>query len=237
MKLTLRQRASWLAHLYKATTQHHHRELTPQFARHIPADAVVIDVGAHAGQFTKLFARLASRGRVYALEPSAYARSILHRALAFNHLANVKVVAAGLSDRPGEAVLHTPLKRSTALGFGVAHLGGAGAASDLDQTIELMTLDDFVAREDLARLDFIKADIEGWELRALVGGEATLRRFRPALYLEVDEALMVRAGDTPRDLFRWLTDLSYAAFLTPVLTPAPAWTCVGDYLFVPTDRS
>jgi FkbM family methyltransferase len=237
MKLTPRQRASWLAHLYKAAVQQHHRELTAMFARHISADAVVVDVGAHAGQFTKLFARLAPRGRVYALEPSAYARSILLRALAFNRLANVTVVAAGLSDRPGAAVLHTPLKRSTALGFGVAHLGAAGGTGDIDQTIELVTLDDLAAREDFGRLDFIKADIEGWELRALKGGEATVRRFRPALYLEVDEALMVRAGDTPQDLFRWLMDLNYAAFTTPGLSPTPAWTGVGDYLFVPTERS
>ena len=31
-----------------------------------------IDVGAHAGQFTKLFARLAAGGRVYAIEPGSY---------------------------------------------------------------------------------------------------------------------------------------------------------------------
>jgi FkbM family methyltransferase len=224
-------------HLFKAATKQHHRELTPMFARHIPAEAVVIDIGAHAGQFTKLFARLAPQGQVYALEPSAYARSILRPALAFNRIANVTVVAAGLSDRPGEAVLHTPLKRSSAFGFGVAHLGGDGKAEEVDQMIELMTLDNLAEREGLARLDFIKADIEGWELRALAGGEKALRRFLPTLYLEVDAALMVRAGDTPEGLFRWLANLGYRAFATPVLSAAPEWTGAGDYLFVASERS
>ena len=235
MRLTLRQRASWLAHLFKAATQQHHRQLWPLFAPHIPADAVVIDVGAHAGQFSKLFAREAPRGRVYALEPSAYARSILKPALAINRIGNVRVVPAGLSDRPGEAVLHTPLKRSSALGFGIAHLGGGGSG-DIGQTVALTTLDDFITREGLTRLDFIKADIEGWEMRALAGGARTLERFRPTLYLEVDEAMMARAGDTPQALFAWLAGIGYTAFETPSLAPAPTWSGAGDYLFVAAKR-
>jgi len=241
MRLTLRQRASWLAHLYKATTQQHHRELTPLFTPYLPAQAIVIDVGAHAGQFSKLFARLAPDGRVYAFEPSQYARSILTRALAFNRVGNVTVVPRGLSDTPAQAVLHTPLKRSSAWGFGTAHLGGAaegGAhAGEADQSVSLERLDDFAAREGLMRLDFIKADVEGWEMRALVGGERTLRAFHPALYLEVDGALMTRAGDTPDALFAWLAELGYRAFETPSLKPAPAWRGAGDYLFVADEKA
>ncbi|MGH7023361.1 MAG: FkbM family methyltransferase [Caulobacteraceae bacterium] len=235
MKLTPRQRASWVAHLYKAATRQHHRDLAPMFAPHVPAEAIVLDVGAHAGQFAKLFARMAPRGHVYAFEPSEYARSILGRALAFNRVGNVTVVPRGLSDAPARAVLHTPLKRSSAWGFGTAHLGEA-AAGEADQTVALERLDDFAAREGLYRLDFIKADIEGWEMRALAGGEGTLRRFRPALYLEVDDALLARAGDTPRALFAWLTDIGYRAFETPSLAPVSSWSEPGDFLFVAGER-
>ena len=238
MRLTLRQRASWLAHLYKATTQQHHRELGSLFAPFIPADAVVVDIGAHAGQFAKLFARMAPRGHVYAFEPSAYARSIMTPALAVNGVGNVTVLPHGLSDASAQAVLHTPLKRSSAWGFGTAHLGGAPqGAGEADQTVALERLDDFATRRGLARLDFIKADIEGWEMRALVGGEASLRAFQPALYLEVDDAMMARAGDTPAALFAWLSELGYSAFETPSLTAAHNWTGLGDYLFLPAEKA
>jgi FkbM family methyltransferase len=231
MKLTLRQRASWLAHLYKAVALQHHRELIPLFAPHVPEDAVVLDVGAHAGQFAKLFARMAPRGRIYAFEPSAYARSILVPALRLNGLAKVTVVAAGLSDCAAQAVLHTPLKRSSAWGYGTAHLG-ASSGREADLPVRLERLDDFVAHTGLERLDFIKADIEGWELRALIGGEASLRRFRPALYLEVDDALLIRAGDDAAKLFAWLSERGYHAYKTPVLEPVPKWSGPGDYLFL-----
>jgi FkbM family methyltransferase len=237
VRLTPRQRASWLAHLFKAATQQHHQELAPLFAPHIPADAVVLDVGAHAGQFAKLFASMAPRGHVYAFEPSAYARSILGPALAFNRIANVTVVPRGLSDGASEAVLHTPLKRSSAWGFGTAHLGAAVAGAAADQTVALEQLDDFAARQGLDRLDFVKADIEGWEMRALVGGEQTLVRFKPALFLEVDGALMARAGDTPDGLFAWLAERGWRAYRSPTLEPAPVWSGAGDYLFVADEKA
>jgi FkbM family methyltransferase len=236
--LTLRQRASWLAHLFKASTQQHHEELRPLLASHIPVDAVVVDIGAHAGQFTKLFARMAPKGHVYAFEPSAYARSILGPAVRFNRLRNVTIVPLGLSDAPAKSVLHTPLKRRASLGFGIAHLGATAAGQRaMDQTVCLMTLDDFVEERRVERLDFVKADIEGWELRALEGGSATLRRFRPALLLEVDARFLARAGDTPQALFAWLGELGYAGVTVPGLAPAPSFAGVGDYLFAAPSKA
>jgi FkbM family methyltransferase len=173
---------------------------------------------------------MAPRGHVYAFEPSAYARSVMAPAVAFNRLRNITLIPQGLGEQAATLVLHTPLKRSHSLGFGTAHLGEA-AGPTVNQTIELTTLDAFAAARSLTRLDLVKADIEGWELRALKGGEATLRRFRPALYLEVDEALMRRAGDRPEGLFDWLGALGYRAFTTPDLRPVATCAGAGDYLF------
>jgi len=232
MRLTTRQRASWLAHLFKASTQQHHGVLRGMFAPHVPSDGLILDVGAHAGQFSKLFARMAPAGHVYAFEPSAYARSIMVPALRFNRISNVTLTPVGLSDSVGRLTLHTPLKRSSALGYGVAHLGFDGAdGATFEQTVNLTTLDAFAAQQDFSRLDLIKADIEGWEMRALKGGQHTLTRFRPTLYLEIDGALLARAGDSPEALFDWLRALGYRGFSTPDLTPAPRWAGPGDYLF------
>jgi FkbM family methyltransferase len=230
----VRQRADWIAHVVKAATQQHHTHLRPVFAPWIPSDAQVIDVGAHAGQFSKLFARMAPQGRVYAFEPSAYARSILTKALAWNRLHNVSVIPAGLSDAPGEAVLHTPIKPHGGLGFGLAHFGDETAPrGTLDQTTLLMTLDAFVEDQGLTRLDFIKADVEGWEAHVLRGGPRTLERFRPALYLEVIEASLERAGATAAEIWDRLTPLGYEARLDPGFEVVAGFSGPGDYLFTP----
>ncbi|MBP6545095.1 MAG: FkbM family methyltransferase [Phenylobacterium sp.] len=232
--MTLKRRVDFLAHLLKATLRQHHRELIPVFAPHIPDEAVVIDVGAHAGQFSKLFAKMAPRGRVYAFEPSAYARSILTRSLAFNRLNHVKVVPVGLSDAPGELILHTPIKARGGLGFGIAHFGDDGEDSrdTLDQIVPLTTLDAFAQQEGLSRLDFLKADVEGWEVNVLKGGLATLAKHRPALFLEISDASLARAGAKPTDIWDILRPLGYRALRAPDFVAVDGYAGVEDYLFV-----
>ncbi len=131
------------------------------FRELVPSGGVVIDVGAHAGQFTKLFAGLVPQGRVIAFEPSSYARRILSIVVAAKRLANVTVVPAGLSDAAGQAELAMPLKASGSLGYGLSHFGVEAARPVVRESVDLMTLDGYVREAALDRVDLIKADIEG----------------------------------------------------------------------------
>jgi len=90
---------------------------------------------------------------------------------------------------------------------------------------------------DLDRLDFIKADIEGWELRLLHGAESTLDRFRPRLLLELSGAALARAGDRLVDAFAFLAARGYRAFrFEPGTSLAPVAECFdGDFWFITTD--
>src|SRR5262245_61843719 len=127
--LTWRGRATFLAHAGKAIFRQHHQELLPALQPFLPTDGVVLDVGAHAGQFAKRFAKQVPQGKVYAFEPSQYARSILTLAVRVRGLRNVEVVPAALGDGAGSAVLSTPVKAAGSVRFGLAHLN-AGGTSD-----------------------------------------------------------------------------------------------------------
>jgi FkbM family methyltransferase len=241
LPMTPRRWLSFAAHCFKATVAQHHRDLVPVFRPLLAEDAVIFDVGAHAGQFTKLFARLAPRGRVYAFEPGSYARSILMLSLALNRVANVLVFPVGLGAAARRAELRTPVKRSGSYGFGLSHIG-----EDEDSTrreaverIEIVTLDGLCDLLGIERLDFIKADIEGWELQMLKGGAATLRRLRPKLWLEVHDRHLARAGDSAGALRDFLAAEGYVAYRVDErsgLYPAPA-EGEGDFLFLPGEAS
>jgi FkbM family methyltransferase len=230
---------SFLAHLFKAATKQHHRALVPMLARLVPPDAVVFDVGAHAGQYTKLFARAAPCGRVYAFEPGSYARSILRAVVWLHGLANVSVLPMALGADTGMAMMTLPVKRRGSLAFGLAHLG---APQDrwpavTQELVPVTTLDAAAAALALDRLDFIKADIEGWELRLLRGAENSLRRFRPRLLIELSDEHLARAGDRLADAFAFLAGLGYLAFergpdggLASVGSPGD-----GDFWFIASD--
>lgn len=238
VSLSPRQRLSFAAHLFKALARQHHGALRPLLGDHVGPGAVVIDAGAHAGQFTKLFAALAPGGRVYAFEPGAYARRILETVVRFRRLDNVRVVAAALGDEDGEATLTLPLKARGSLGFGLAHLGGNGedGGRALRESVPVTTLDRFADAAGLRRLDFVKADVEGWEVRLLRGAGATLERFRPALLLELGQPHLARAGDAPEEAWRFLGPLGYRAFrLSGPPVPVAGFAGDADYLFVADD--
>lgn len=229
---------SFAAHLWKAVTQQHHRALAPLIARLVPEDGIVFDVGAHAGQFTKLFARRAIKGRVYAFEPGSYARSILRSAIWLNRLSNVAIVPVAFGAETRLNVLTVPVKRSGASAFGLSHFGPAQARWNAvtEELVPQTTVDELVSVLALTRLDLVKADIEGWELQMLRGARATLERLRPRLILEISAEHLARAGDWPEDLFDFLADCRYRAFSMAGRRLGHADAGVdGDYCFLPEE--
>lgn len=234
--LSFRQHLTYTAHLYKAVVNQYHGALRPLLARYIAQDATVFDVGAQAAQFTKHFAALAPKGRVYSFEPGEYARRVLTAVVRLRGLRNVTVVPSGLSDQPGQAILTSPLKKSGSIGFGLSHLGRhAGDRPVFAATVSLTTLDKFVAEHRIQTLAFLKADIEGWEHHMLRGGIRTLERLRPPMLLEMSSAFLARAGSTPAEVWDLLRPLGYrGSSVHPdgTLTPVDGFGEDGDYLFV-----
>jgi FkbM family methyltransferase len=86
-------------------------------------------------------------------------------------LANVAVLPIALGSGSELGTLTLPVKSRGGLGFGLAHLGTPRNRWDTvaQKIVALTTLDAVVAALRLDRLDFIKADIEGWEVRLLHG--------------------------------------------------------------------
>jgi len=105
------------------------------------------------------------------------------------------------------------------------------------EILALTTIDEVARTLGLDRLDFIKADIEGWELRLLHGAESTLERFRPRLLLELTSVALARAGDRLDDAFAFLAARGYRAYrfepptsLVTITVPVD-----GDFWFIPAD--
>ncbi|MBX3493301.1 MAG: FkbM family methyltransferase [Parvibaculum sp.] len=241
--LSFRQRLTWIAHFFKAVVRQYLRPMERVLRPLLPEDGVAVDVGAHAGHYSKVLARLVPRGRVYAFEPGAYAHSLLRLVAAVLRLSNVTIVPAGLSDRPGAEVLHVPIKRRGTVGFGLSHLGAdTSGRATVEEEIRLTTLDHFAEEAGLARLDFIKVDIEGWEAHFLRGAMKTVERFRPVMQFEIQDEMLARAGSTHAEIFDALAPLGYRVFrLTsqhgPGIEPVDGFVYSADYIFVPAEKA
>ena len=135
-----------------------------------PGD-VVIDAGSWIGDFA---AYASVKGAtVYAFEPIEAPYRYLLETARLN--ANILPVKKGLGDSETQAVMSDD--DSYTLGNAILTDGQTGSA------VEITTVDAFVRDQRLARVDFIKADIEGYERHMLRGARETLARFAPKLAL------------------------------------------------------
>lgn len=167
-----------------------------------PAGGVFLDVGANIGYFTLLASRwVGSAGLVYALEPvrATYAR--LMRNVALNDVTNVRAFKLGAARAAGTAEI------ALASDAGHSHLVAGSDVPACGEAITLTTVDAFVARERLQRLDVLKVDVEGADFEVILGASETLAMFRPAVLMEVE--LLTRFGTSVDDVKRFFHGLGY----------------------------
>jgi hypothetical protein len=85
------------------------------------------------------------------------------------------VVEEAVWDRSGESLHFRPEGPGTR----VSETSSGGLA------VCTRAIDDLVKERNIPRVDFIKMDVEGAELRALRGAEGTIRKHRPKLAISV----------------------------------------------------
>lgn len=164
-------------------------------------DSVVLDVGANIGPITLPLAARCPLGVIHAFEPVTSTRSFLERNTA--GIPNVKVHPVGLGASTGPRTIHVNPRHP-----GGAHTGGEAGEGEVSETVEVMTLDDWVEANRIERINMIKLDIEGDELAFLAGASRSLRRFRPVLAVECNPVALWRfAGVGPEALIDRLTGL------------------------------
>ncbi|GAB5502082.1 FkbM family methyltransferase [Pyruvatibacter sp.] len=162
-------------------------------------DKDAIDIGANRGVYTWWMARTAQH--VHAFEPNPKMLGILNRVLP----KNATSYAVGLSDSDGDAGLFIPQRRK-----GYSNQGGSLSTRKADiphgeVTVQTRTLDSY----DLRNIGFIKIDVEGFEAPVIAGARETLKRERPNLLIELEEA---HTGEPIEDMLGEIGEMGFQGF-------------------------
>lgn len=142
----------------------HNYELPGVSGTHVRPGDIVADCGAAEGLFSLMAAGRCKK--VYAIEPLPAFIASMRRT--FNGIGNIELIEAALSDAPGKGFL------------GGADISSAVSASSGAVPVRLETLDNiFYSRG--RRLDYLKADLEGFEMKMLDGGRETIAANSPRI--------------------------------------------------------
>jgi FkbM family methyltransferase len=170
--------------------------------------AVAIDIGANIGVWSLLAAERQPDVRIHAFEPVPDVAAQCRRHLTLNGLEMVVLNVAAVAAEDGDAAFYAIRTDNT----GASSLIRRRVPAD-EITVPVITLDSYVERARLDRVDVVKVDVEGAERLVFIGGRRTLSRAdAPAIFFEVDERLCAAAGTTPREVKAVLIAYGYGIF-------------------------
>ncbi|MDB9387497.1 FkbM family methyltransferase [Microcystis aeruginosa] len=145
-------------------------------------DMTVIDVGANVGVYTFSAAqRVGETGKVIAIEPFKACVNCLQETSRINQLPWVKIYEAAASDHCGSAKLS--LHNASELNEVISDNSPSSDSANT-VTIQCLTLDSLIETENLTRVDWLKIDAEGHEIKVLQGAERLLTEFKPNIIYE-----------------------------------------------------
>jgi FkbM family methyltransferase len=162
------------------------------FIKQIKSGDVVYDIGAHVGFYTLLASKLVGdRGRVYAFEPLPRNIFYLKKHISLNKLKNVEIIEAAVSDKEGEENF----------------LEADSATSRLDNSgsfkVKTVSLDNLVKNKKILPPNVIKIDVEGAELKVLLGAKELIEKYKPIIFIALDNP------DTKEKVIQMIKNFGY----------------------------
>lgn len=168
---------------------------------------VFFDVGANGGIFTILAAKkVGAAGHVYAFEPGTDEVELLRRNVALNQLKNVTIVETAVGNQVGET------------DFGISEDGAMNSLAKTNHPeqkimrwnrVEIITLDEYVRKCGIGKVDMIKIDVEGAEKLVLSGAKGILKDHKIVIIFEASDLNAVGFGYTVKE---FISDLLAEGF-------------------------
>jgi FkbM family methyltransferase len=167
----------------------------------------VLDVGANIGLYALYFSRrVGETGKVTSMEPVPELQEALTRTMEKNKIINVEILpyAAGATDGFSRLSLDP-------LNSGNNWIGAGDEEGQVQISVPARRADGLGLQPVP---DFIKIDVQGWEVQALQGMSGFFENGeRPVLFCEVSETSLRLAAASSEMLGRSLVDLGYDIYL------------------------
>ncbi len=189
-------------------------EVVEAYKEVIEAGDIVVDIGANTGGHTLVFADLVgAEGRVHAIEATQWAVERLNKNLSLNpnlrertqvhHLALVAAENHRLEKDPSAS-----FRIDTNLSDDERNSLDCGYSKSLGNC-DFKTLDGFVLSNQIQKIDLLKIDVDGNEIKVLKGANHVLSTLSPRILIELSPVHFVNPEEPFEDLILILRNHGY----------------------------
>lgn len=149
---------------------------------------VFIDAGSNVGLMTLASSKFVGiGGMVYSFEPYPETYQILSDNLILNRAQNIKAYNFALGGERGKSFIYSNMS----VNRGSSSLLKPSNIDTKAEVVNIITLDEFIEKEEILKIKMIKVDVEGWELEVFLGARKLLSgKTAPIICFEYSENIM-----------------------------------------------
>ena len=179
---------------------------------------VFVDIGANIGLYSILASSYVGKnGSVISFEPAPNTYKRLIRNIELNCISNITAQKIAISD--SSDTLDLIISKD---GYDAWNSLAKPAQGSVFENVRVRcnTIDEIIKiNSKFSTAKLIKIDIEGWELRALKGGERFLKNENsPTIVIEFTEQNATNAGTNCKELYKYLNYLGYTLYEYDAIT-------------------
>ncbi len=175
---------------------------------------IIFDVGANVGSMTLAYRKRFPDAKLYSFEPVNETFHQLKEAT--KNDSNIHCYQMALAAQNGSGIINVGSKS------GQNSLVIRQQSETNSQEVKLITLDDFIKKEEIEKIDILKIDVEGFECDVLRGAERTLESGK-ILYIFIETTF--REGDKHHTQFSQIQEIlkKYKFNLMGLYDVLPYW--------------
>lgn len=161
----------------------HEPDTTKFVSNYIKNEMICVDIGANIGYYSILYnKKVGKTGKVISIEPSPINFRFLRKNLENQQIKNFICLNVACGDIEGNVEFCLDSRANKC--FVIDNNSQIPPNSKII-SVPVKTVDNIIANEKLEKVDFIKIDVEGYELNTIQGSLNTIRKFKPTVQIEI----------------------------------------------------
>lgn len=178
------------------------------FQKLLNPDSIVLDIGANIGLYSLIAAqKVKGENHIYAFEPAPKAYQNLLKNISLNKAFHITAHNCCIADFEGEITLNICVDDAY-------NSIGTSPILQIQEQVNtpVITIDAFVEKYSLPKVDIIKIDTEGAEMLVFEGARKTLENFSPIIFFEINQKVLQGFDYSSKDLLIFLETYGYQIF-------------------------